>query len=255
MWAYHMYGSNCWKNMKDKVLCLEEAFSNILENQVWLVHEMYNLVSQQEVIERIKVIKKELVLISKANSVLETFTVIKKTGRWQGDRRYGTEDGTGNQTRQEREKGKRSKQGKQGTRETTLAVNGYTCIKTISNKVCHCLAHCLAHSRKIETESTYRYYIYLSSNEVTSNSLPRSTATWARWRFWNTCTIRSNGTIMLFSLKAHACWTWDQRFYYLSANPFENWWATPRTTGAVLSACWRLDSQTPVPPQPLGRLL
>ena len=54
--------------MKDKVLCLEEVFLNILENWVQLVHEMYNLVSQQEVIERIKVIKKELVLISKTNS-------------------------------------------------------------------------------------------------------------------------------------------------------------------------------------------
>jgi len=51
--------------MKDKVLCLEEAFPNILENRVQLVHEIYNLVSQQEVIERIKVIKEELVFISK----------------------------------------------------------------------------------------------------------------------------------------------------------------------------------------------
>ena len=51
--------------MKDKVLCLEEAFPNILENRVQLVHEIYNLVSQQEVIKRIKVIKEELVFISK----------------------------------------------------------------------------------------------------------------------------------------------------------------------------------------------
>ena len=159
---------------------MEEAFPNILENRVRLVHEMYNLVSQQEVIERIKVIKEELVFISKANGVLKTFTAAKKTGRRQGDGRDGTGDGTGNQTGQERGKGKGSKQGKQGTRETALAVNGYTCIKTISNKVCHCLAHCLAHSRKIETESTYRYHMYLSLNEVASNSLPRSTATWAR---------------------------------------------------------------------------
>ena len=62
-------------------MCLEEAFSNILENRVWLVHEMYNLVSQQEVIERIKVIKEELVFISKANGALKTFTAAKKTGR------------------------------------------------------------------------------------------------------------------------------------------------------------------------------
>ena len=205
MWARHMHGSNCWKNTKDKVLCLEEAFPNILENRVRLVHEMYNLVSQQEVIERIKVIKEELVLISKANSALKTFTAAKKTGRRQGDGRDGTGDGTGNQTGQERGKGKGSKQGKQGTRETALAVNGYTCIKTISNKVCHCLAH----SWKIETESTYRCHMYLLLNKVTLNLLPRSTATWVRWRFWNTCTIRSNGTIMLFSLKAHAYWTWD----------------------------------------------
>ena len=162
--------------MKDKVLCLEEVFLNILENWVQLVHEMYNLVSQQEVIERIKVIKKELVLISKANSALKTFTAAKRTGRGQEDRRDGTE----NQTEQERGKGKGSKQGKQGTRETALAVNGYTYIKTISNKICHCLAHCLAHSWKIKTKSTYRCYMYLLSNEITSNLLPRSTVTWVR---------------------------------------------------------------------------
>ena len=51
--------------MKDKVLCLEKAFPNILENRIQLVYEMYNLVLQQEVIERIKVIKEELVFISK----------------------------------------------------------------------------------------------------------------------------------------------------------------------------------------------
>ena len=67
--------------MKGKVLCLEEAFPNILENWVRLVHEMYNLVSQQEVIERIKVIKEELVFISKANGVLKTFTAVKKIER------------------------------------------------------------------------------------------------------------------------------------------------------------------------------
>ena len=67
--------------MKNKILCLEEAFSNILENWVWLVYKMYNLVLQHEVIERIKVIKEELVLISKANSALKTFTAAKKTGR------------------------------------------------------------------------------------------------------------------------------------------------------------------------------
>ena len=44
---------------------MEKAFPNILENRIQLVHEMYNLVSQQEVIERIKVIKEELVFISK----------------------------------------------------------------------------------------------------------------------------------------------------------------------------------------------
>ena len=60
---------------------MEEVFPNILENWVWLVHEMYNLVSQQKVIERIKVIKEELVFISKANGVLKTFTAVKKTGR------------------------------------------------------------------------------------------------------------------------------------------------------------------------------
>ena len=60
---------------------MEEAFPNILENWVRLVHEMYNLVSQQEVIERIKVIKEELVFISKANSVLKTFTAVKKIER------------------------------------------------------------------------------------------------------------------------------------------------------------------------------
>ena len=133
---------------------------------------MYNLVSQQEVIERIKVIKKELVLISKANSALKTFTAAKRTGRGQEDRRDGTE----NQTGQERGKGKGSKQDKQGTRETALAVNGYTYIKTILNKIYHCLAH----SWKIKTKSTYRCHMYLLSNEITSNLLPRSTATWVR---------------------------------------------------------------------------
>ena len=157
-------------------MCLEKVFPNILENQVQLVHKIYNLVSQQEVIERIKVIKKELVLISKANSALKTFTAAKRIGRGQGDRRDGTE----NQTGQERKKGKGSKQGKQGTQETTLVVNGYTYIKIISNKICHCLAHFLAHSRKIETKSTYRCHMYLLSNEIASNLLPRSTATWAR---------------------------------------------------------------------------
>ena len=121
-------------------------------------------------------INKELVLISKANSALKTFTAAKRTGRGQGDGRDGTE----NQTGQEREKGKGSKQGKQGTRETTLAMNGYIYIKTISNNICHCLAHCLAHSRKIETKSTYRCHIYLLSNEIALNLLPKSTATWVR---------------------------------------------------------------------------
>ena len=141
---------------------------------------MYNLVSQQEVIERIKVIKEELVLISKVNGALKTFTAAKKIGRRQRDGRDGTGNGTENQTGQEREKRKGSKQGQQGTRETALAVNGYTCIKTISNKIYHCLAYCLAHSWKIETESTYRCYMYLLSNKVASNLLPRSTTTWVR---------------------------------------------------------------------------
>jgi len=41
------------------------------------------------VIERVEVIKEELLLISKANSVLKTFTAVKKTGkrRQEDDRR------------------------------------------------------------------------------------------------------------------------------------------------------------------------
>ena len=50
-------------------------------------------------------------------------------------------DRTGNQTGQERGKRKGSKQGKQDTQETTLVVDKYTCIRTISNKICYCLAY------------------------------------------------------------------------------------------------------------------
>ena len=39
------------------------------------------LVSQQKVIKRIKVIKEKLVLISKINSILKTFTTAKKIER------------------------------------------------------------------------------------------------------------------------------------------------------------------------------
>ena len=199
------------------MLCLKEVFTNTPKDRLRLVHEMYNLVSQQEVIERNKMINEDLLSISQLNSGLDTFSTAKKkktTGRRQRGGGHGTGNGTGNQRG-----GKSSKQGqRRGTQETALVVDNYMCIRTISNKACHCLADLW----KIETDSTYRCPTCLSSEKITWNSLSRSTATCMSRIFWNTCTVRSNGAIMSFSLKARAYRTWDQGFYYLSANPFEN---------------------------------
>ena len=57
-------------------------------------------------------------------------------------------------------------------------------------------------TRKIETDSTYRYLTCLSSKKVAQNSLSRSTATCTSRIFWNTCTVRSNRTIMSLCLMA-----------------------------------------------------
>ena len=66
---------------------------------------------------------------------------------------FNTGDGSGNQRGG---KGKGSKQGKHGgTQETTLVVDEYMCIRTIS----------LLHG-KLETDSTYRCPTYMSSTKV-----------------------------------------------------------------------------------------
>jgi len=171
---------------------------------------MYNLVLQWEVIERIKVIKEDLVLISEMNNGLSTFATAKETiGRQQGDMgdvEDSTGDGSETQTDESSESG--------GTREPALVVDGYACMWTISNKIYYCLAD----SWKIETDSTYRCPMYLSSNKVAPNSLSRSTATWMSKRFWNICTVGNNRAIISFGLSAYAHQTWDQGLYSLSAN-------------------------------------
>jgi len=63
----------------DQVLYLREAFYNTCKDRLRLVHEMYNLVSQREVIERNKVIKEDLFYISQVNSGLDAFATAKKT--------------------------------------------------------------------------------------------------------------------------------------------------------------------------------
>jgi len=95
--------------MKDQVLYLKEVFTNTPKDQLQLVYEMYNLVSQQETIEKNKVINEDLPSISQLNSGLNTFSTAKKkktTGRQQRGRGHMTGNGSGNQRG-----GKSSKQG------------------------------------------------------------------------------------------------------------------------------------------------
>jgi len=74
---------------------------------------------------------------------------------------------TGNRSGNQR-CGKSSKQGQyKGTQETALVVDNYMCIRTISNKACHCLADLW----KIETNSTYQYPIYLLSENFMQKTL------------------------------------------------------------------------------------
>jgi len=122
---------------------------------------MYNLVLQQEAIERNKVINKDLPSISQLNNGLNAFSTTKKKiiGRQQRGREHMTGNGSGNQRG-----GKSSKQGQyRGTQETALVVDNYMCIRTISNKACHYLADLW----KIEIDSTYRYPTCLLSEKIT----------------------------------------------------------------------------------------
>jgi len=74
---------------------------------------------------------------------------------------------TGNRSGNQR-CGKSSKQGQyKGTQEAALVVDNYMCIRTISNKACHCLADLW----KIKTNSTYQYPIYLLSENFMQKTL------------------------------------------------------------------------------------
>ena len=117
------------------MLCLKEVFTNTPKDRLRLVHEMYNLVSQQEAIERNKVITEDLSSISQLNSGLDAFSTAKKTkttGRRQRGGGHATGNGSGNQ--------RGGKSQRRGTQETALVVDNYMCIRTISNEACHCLA-------------------------------------------------------------------------------------------------------------------
>ena len=107
-------------------------------------------------------INEDLSSISQLNSGLDAFSTAKKkktTERQQRGGKHVTGNGSGNQR-----EGKSSKQDQhRGIQETALVVDNYMCIRTISNKVCHCLADLW----KIKTDSTYRCPICLLLEKIT----------------------------------------------------------------------------------------